>query len=58
MVLDPFLGSGATAEAAVPLERCCIGIERDDRYYTRARARVVRALAAQPLPFADAEVSA
>lgn len=31
-VLDPFLGSGTTAEAALLLGRCFVGIDIDERY--------------------------
>ena len=44
LVLDPFLGSGSTIEAALSAGRCAIGIEIDDRYVELAIARVSRFL--------------
>lgn len=38
-VLDPFLGVGATALAAMQLGRECIGIEIDPQYFRIAQAR-------------------
>jgi DNA modification methylase len=32
LILDPFLGSGTTAEAALTLNRCCVGIELSEAY--------------------------
>lgn len=43
VVLDPFLGSGTTALAAVALGRRYIGIERDKRYVQLARSRIAAA---------------
>ena len=40
MVLDPFLGSGTTALAALQMGRKCVGIEKDTGYYTVATERV------------------
>jgi DNA modification methylase len=39
-VLDPFLGSGTTALAAIDLGRKAIGIERDPGYFDTARRRI------------------
>ena len=39
-VLDPFLGSGTTALAAIKLNRKAIGIEREQEYVDIARARI------------------
>jgi modification methylase len=47
VVLDPFLGSGTTAAVAKRLGRRFIGIERDLRYVSAARARIA---AVEPLP--------
>ena len=43
-VLDPFIGSGTTALAAINTGRRCIGIERDDGYFDIACRRVTEAL--------------
>ena len=40
VVLDPFLGSGTTAMAALDEGFRCIGIEREERYIETARHRV------------------
>lgn len=45
IVLDPFLGSGTTAIAAVHLNRKFIGIEKLERYYNIAKDRIMRAQA-------------
>jgi len=39
-VLDPFMGSGTTGEAALKLGRQFIGIEKEPKYYERARQRI------------------
>ena len=44
-VLDPFLGSGTTAVAALNLGRNFIGYEIDERYYEIAQKRIGDALA-------------
>jgi len=43
-VCDPFLGGGTTGAAAVKLGRKFIGIEREAKYITIARARIQAAL--------------
>ena len=43
IVLDPFLGSGTTAVAALKTERACIGIEIDSDYIEIASQRVQEA---------------
>jgi DNA modification methylase len=43
VVLDPFLGSGSTAVAAVESGRAYIGFETDAAYATRARERIAAA---------------
>ncbi len=45
VVLDPFLGSGTTAVAALRCGRACIGIEKEPEYLEIARRRVSRAIA-------------
>lgn len=45
IVLDPFLGSGTTAIAAVHLNREFIGIEKLERYYNIAKDRIMQAQA-------------
>jgi DNA modification methylase len=42
VVLDPFLGSGTTAEACVVEGFRCVGIERDPSYLRLIRARLAR----------------
>jgi len=42
IVLDPFIGSGTTAVAAVRLNRRFIGIELNDQYYKVALERVAK----------------
>ena len=39
-VLDPFLGSGTTAQVALALGRSCVGIELNPEYAALARRRV------------------
>lgn len=39
-VIDPFLGSGTTAVAAMLTDRCCIGIERNIEYLEIAKQRI------------------
>lgn len=40
LVLDPFMGSGTTALAAIKLNRCYIGIEMNDEYVKIAEDRI------------------
>lgn len=40
VVLEPFLGSGTTAEACIVEGFRCIGIERDEQYMGLVRARL------------------
>lgn len=42
VILDPFLGSGTTAMAAIQNGRRCIGIEKSNEYYELAKSRVKR----------------
>jgi hypothetical protein len=46
-VLDPFVGSGTTAVAAVQLGRVGVGIEREAEYAEIARARLAHTVAEQ-----------
>jgi site-specific DNA-methyltransferase (adenine-specific) len=55
-ILDPFLGSGTTAEACLIEGFQCIGIERDERYLPLIKARLSKPL--QPvLDFDGGEAS-
>lgn len=49
-VLDPFLGSGTTGVACVNTGRNFIGIEKDDKYFAIAKARIEAALPAPAPP--------
>jgi len=49
LVLDPFLGSGTTAVAAVKTGRRFIGMELMPRYFELAKRNVERELAQPPL---------
>lgn len=40
IILDPFMGSGTTGEAAMKLNRKFIGIEKDEKYYELAKKRI------------------
>jgi DNA modification methylase len=40
LVLDPFLGSGTSAQAALELERKYIGVELKEEYYKQAMERI------------------
>lgn len=44
VVLDPFLGSGSTAVAAVESSRQFIGIERDEGYFEISNARIKKSI--------------
>jgi DNA modification methylase len=48
LVLDPFMGSGSTAVAAVRAHRHFIGIDTDARYVEAASQRAAAELAARP----------
>ena len=43
IILDPFMGSGTTANACIHLERQFIGYEIDEKYHAIACERVERA---------------
>ena len=59
-VLDPFGGTGTTAEACIKLERRCILIDKSPNYYEIAKRRILEVLA-QPrlfdIPAQDEEVN-
>ena len=40
LILDPFMGSGTTGEAALQLKRRFIGIELDNSYFKMASQRL------------------
>ena len=40
VVLDPFMGSGTTGEAALSLKRNFIGMEIDSKYFSTAKKRI------------------
>ena len=40
IVLDPFMGTGTTGEAALKLKRRFIGIEVDKEHYSRTKQRL------------------
>lgn len=44
VVLDPFMGSGSTGEAAIKLNRKFIGFEIDEQYFETAKKRVENAI--------------
>ena len=44
VVLDPFLGSGTTAIAAIKTKRHFIGFEMDEKYFNIANTRIAKAL--------------
>ncbi len=50
LVLDPFMGSGSTAVAAVRTERHFVGFDTDEDYVTLALERVARERADRPAP--------
>lgn len=55
IVIDPFLGSGTTAVAAIKLDRRFIGIEKDPRYVEVANMRIAEA-AQQPRIFPQGQL--
>jgi modification methylase len=54
IILDPFMGSGTTAAAAIELGRQFIGIEREESYVSAARNRIANV---KPIDLSDIEVS-
>jgi DNA modification methylase len=53
LVLDPFMGSGTTAVAALRTERHYVGYDTDASYVENARRRVEKEIARQQRPGAD-----
>ena len=54
VILDPFMGSGTTAAAALELGRNFIGIEREESYVHAARNRITNT---RPIDLSDIEVT-
>ncbi len=54
IILDPFMGSGTTAAAALELGRRFIGIEREESYVHAARNRITNT---RPIDLSDIEVT-
>ena len=54
IILDPFMGSGTTAAAALELGRRFIGIEREESYVHAARNRIANV---RPIDLSDIEVT-
>ena len=42
LILDPFMGSGTTGEAAVRLNRKFLGIEKDNDFFKMAEQRLAK----------------
>ena len=42
IILDPFMGSGTTAEACIKTNRKFIGIELNEKYYNMAKERIIK----------------
>lgn len=57
-ILDPFLGSGTTALAALKMRRRYVGIEKDARIFSRACRRIEAAENQARLQFHDAQPAA
>lgn len=53
LVLDPFLGSGTTAIAAIRQDRNFIGFEKESKYVDLARSKIREARRQVILPFVD-----
>lgn len=49
LVVDPFVGSGTTAEACIKLKRRFIAIEKDKRFFDIACNRIEKALQQQTI---------
>jgi DNA modification methylase len=58
LVLDPFVGSGTTALAAIRQSRRCIGFDISDSYVQLARRRISEELASEEARRVAASVSA
>ena len=54
IILDPFMGSGTTAAAAIELGRQFIGIEREPEYVSAARERIANI---KPINLSNIEVT-
>jgi modification methylase len=50
LVLDPFFGTGTTGAVAKRLQRRFVGIERDAKYVTAAKARIKRSSPCRSTP--------
>lgn len=50
LVVDPFMGSGATGEAAIKAYRSFVGIDTDPAYYALAERRIADAQAQLAMP--------
>mgnify|MGYP000756792422 CR=1 FL=1 len=53
IVLDPFMGSGTTAIAAIRNKRCFIGIEKEKRYVQLATANIKAEYTTNPVNLFD-----
>lgn len=53
VVLDCFLGSGTTGEAAANLDRSFIGVEMDEKWYKKSKIRIEAAAAQIKLPIME-----
>jgi DNA modification methylase len=57
-VLDPFMGSGTTGEAALSMGRSFIGIEQDEHWHSVAQRRIKDAQQQLELPLAEVGTAA
>ncbi len=57
MVLDPFMGSGQTAIAALKTKRFFVGYEINETYVNLAKRRIKEFLASQNVLFAFKKVA-
>lgn len=56
IVLDPFIGSGTSALAAMELERLCVGFDTSQTYLDRARTRVKELVSRIELEAKDVDI--